>query len=65
LNIVQVAVKKFMQQWDLAEKEVRQLALLTHPHIIEVLGLGSHDGLPCMVLAFAEDGALYDFLHRE
>ncbi|CAM6000150.1 unnamed protein product [Sphagnum balticum] len=64
-NVVQVAVKKFTRHLGLAVREVQQLAALTHPHIIDVLGFGSHDNVPCMVLAFADGGALYDLLHRE
>src|SRR5262249_14910966 len=40
------------------DREVRSLVQLTHPHVVKVLDVGNHDGLPFTVLQFLPGGNL-------
>src|SRR5947209_2741032 len=40
------------------DREVRSLVQLAHPHVVKVLDVGSHDGLPFGVLQFLPGGNL-------
>jgi uncharacterized protein (TIGR03067 family) len=42
------------------DREVRSLVRLAHPHIVRILDVGCHDGLPFAVLPFLAGGTLRD-----
>jgi serine/threonine protein kinase len=41
-------------------REVRSLVKLAHPHIVKILDVGEHDGVPFLVLQFLSGGTLRD-----
>ena len=65
----QVAVKFFEMHDNRTSflTEARQLVTLRHEHIVQLLGVGENtqDGSLCMLIEYAENGSLYDLLHRE
>jgi mitogen-activated protein kinase kinase kinase 7 len=64
---VQVAVKFFESRDNRTAllMEVRQLAVLNHESIVKLFGVAEHgDGTLCMLIEYAENGSLYDLLHR-
>ncbi|MFN4258772.1 MAG: SUMF1/EgtB/PvdO family nonheme iron enzyme [Gemmataceae bacterium] len=46
-------------------REVRSLLTLVHPHIVKVLDLGEHEGIPFVVLQYLSGGSLRDRLLRD
>ncbi len=40
------------------EREVRAMIRLSHPHIVKVIDLGEHDGLPFVIMQFLPGGSL-------
>jgi serine/threonine protein kinase len=42
------------------EREIRSLVQLVHPHIVKVMDVGSHAGLPFVVMQFLQGGSLKD-----
>ena len=46
------------------EVEVGALARLRHPHVVQVLGAGEHEGAPWLALEFVEGETLEDRLRR-
>ena len=47
------------------EREVKAAERVTHPHVVPVLAMGDHEGLPYMVQQFISGGALQDKIERE
>src|SRR5262249_40224018 len=39
-------------------REVKALMQLPHPHVVKILGMGEHEGMPFAVLPFLEGGSL-------
>src|SRR5262245_11341003 len=46
-------------------REVRLLVRLAHPHIVKVMDVGEHDGLPFAVLQYLPGGSLRDRQPRD
>ncbi|MEM6428424.1 MAG: serine/threonine-protein kinase [Deinococcota bacterium] len=42
------------------QREFRLMSQLRHPHVIEVLDSGEHDGLPFLVMAYVAGGTLFE-----
>jgi serine/threonine protein kinase len=42
------------------DREIRALVKLSHPHIVKVLDVGKHDGLPFAVMQYLPGGSLRD-----
>jgi serine/threonine-protein kinase len=40
------------------EQEIRSLVKLSHPHIVKVMDVGSHDGVPFAVMQFLSGGSI-------
>lgn len=55
---LQEAVRRF-------QNEAQIIAELRHPHIVEVLDVGRHDGIPFMAMEFLEGETLAQQLERE
>lgn len=60
-----VAIKMFHPNWLPASREIvrfrteaQAIARLKHPNIIQIFEIGTHDGLPYLVLELAEQGTL-------
>lgn len=47
------AAKRFLH-------EIRSLVRLSHPHVVKILDVGEHDGLPFAVMQFLSGGSLRD-----
>lgn len=45
-------------------REARVCARLTHPHVVQVYGIGSHEGRPCLVMEYLEGRTLADALEE-
>jgi serine/threonine protein kinase len=46
-----------------AEGEVQSLGKLIHENIIELLGVATNEGSPCIILEYAENDSLHHALH--
>lgn len=47
------------------EREIRSLVKMSHPHIVKVLDVGQHEGVPFVVMQFLAGGSLRDRLYDE
>lgn len=47
------------------QTEAEAVAKLTHPNIVQIIGIGEHDGMPYMALEYVEGRNLRDFLNRK
>lgn len=59
--VVKFPRRALLQESGFAERfadEVRSLVRLSHPHIVKVLDVGQHDGVPFCVLQFLQGGSL-------
>jgi serine/threonine-protein kinase len=45
-------------------REIRSLVHLSHPHIVEVIDVDEHEGIPFAVFQYLAGGSLRDRLHR-
>lgn len=45
---------------DRFEREIRSLVRLSHPHVVRIMDVGRHNGLPFAVMPFLEGGSLED-----
>jgi serine/threonine protein kinase len=46
-------------------REVRALVQLSHPHVVKIMDVGTHDNLPFAVLQFLPGGSLRERLERD
>jgi tRNA A-37 threonylcarbamoyl transferase component Bud32 len=66
--VVKVPRRAMLEDADFAHRfarEVRSLAQLSHRHIVEVHDVGTHDGVPFVVLKFLAGGSLRDRLSSD
>jgi serine/threonine-protein kinase len=47
------------------EREVKAAERVTHPHVVPVLSMGDHEGLPYMVQQFISGGCLQEKIERD
>ncbi len=53
------------QERDLFLEEARLLEMVKHPHILSIIDVGMHEGLPYLVTEYAGNGSLADYLKRQ
>ena len=49
--------KEFFDRFD---REIRSLVDLSHPHVVKVIDVGSHEGQPYVVMQYLSGGSLKD-----
>src|SRR5262245_29989653 len=61
--VLKAPLRKYLHNEDIARRfvrEIRSLVQLAHPHIVKILDVGSHDGVPFAALQYLSGGSLKD-----
>ncbi len=66
--VIKMPRRSALEEPDFAERfdlEVRALVRLAHPHVVKILDVGRHDGLPFAVMQYLAGGSLLDRVERD
>ncbi len=66
--VLKVPQRELLAKPEAAERfrrEIKAMVRLSHPHIVKVIDLGEHDGLPFVVMQYLPGGSLRDRMRDE